>query len=326
MTPALQRGAIASALAHAILLALVLFGLPSSPPADEPPPIEVEMAVEPGPPAKVTKAATASDTPAAAVAPTATPAPPAAELPKPTPPEPPPPPPPPPPVQATPAPPVPTPPTPPPPPVEPTPQPTPKPPPPPVPPRPLPPLPVPPTPSPPLPTPPLPVPPPPAPPSQTSQPNATKNPAPDTTSLQNTLEKLRALAKQTQPPTARANPTQGGAPKLGGSPNGDITAQLSRGQRGAVGDKLRDCYTGDQGALNVDKMSGFMQLTVDTTGVIRDAQISETDRVRMGDPRYRAFAERAVRAAMSPQCSNLSQILSKAELNTVVKLTVHFTP
>ena len=129
---------------------------------------------------------------------------------------------------------------------------------------------------PPLPTPPLPVPPPPtpAPPSPqsaTSQPNPTKNPAPQSTALENTLEKLRSLQRQTQPPKARYNPQSGGAPNGGGNPQSDDTSALSAAQRGAIGDFVRRCWTTDPGMLDLDKMEVLLTVTTDGGGVVRRA-------------------------------------------------------
>ncbi len=177
---------------------------------------------------------------------------------------------------------------------------------------------------PPPPVPPPPVPPPPARPSQTSQPNPTKNPAPDSTALNNTLEKLRSLMKQQQPPKARYNPQQGGAPNTGGAPQGDITARLSAAQRGLIGDKVRECWTKDAGALDLDKMSVMLTVTTDAAGVAREAVVAPEDRARIADPRFRAFAERAVRAVMDPRCANLP--LPKNELGRVNELTFRFRP
>jgi hypothetical protein len=117
-------------------------------------------------------------------------------------------------------------------------------------------------PTPPLPVPPPPIPPPPAPQSATSQPNPTKNAAPQSDALENTLEKLRALQRQAQPPRNRANPAAGGAPNGGGNPNATDTSALS-------------------------------------------AKVAGEDVVRMNDPVFRAFAERAIRAVLDPRCADL---------------------
>lgn len=160
--------------------------------------------------------------------------------------------------------------------------------------------------------------------SQTSQPNATKNAAPDSSELNNTLEKLRSMTKQTKPPTAKANPVKGGAPVAGGSPNGNITDQLSLEQRGAIGDKVRECWTKDPGALDLEKMSVMLTVTTDGTGVVRRAVVADEDQARLGDVRFRAFAERAVRAVMDVHCSALP--LPKDKLGRVNELTFRFRP
>jgi hypothetical protein len=179
-----------------------------------------------------------------------------------------------------------------------------------------------------LPVPPPPVPPPPSPPSPTSQPNVTKNAAPDSTALDNTLEKLRALQKQTQPPTARSNPLKGGAPTPAGSVRGDITATLSADQRAAIGDKVRECWTKDAGALDGDKMQVMLTVTLDNTGTARIVEPAASDIGRIsGDPRLRAFFERARRAVLDPRCGN--DLLPKDKLvNAGVpnKLTFRFSP
>lgn len=160
-------------------------------------------------------------------------------------------------------------------------------------------------------------------PSQTSQPNPTKNPAPQSDALNNTLEKLRALEKQ-KPPTARYNPAQGGAPNSGGSPNGNDTSALTAAERGAIGDHVRPCWTSDPGALDLDKMQALLTVTTDASGVVRQASVAPSDQGRLADPRFRAFAERAVRAVMDPTCANLP--LPRSMLGKVNVLTFRFSP
>ena len=172
--------------------------------------------------------------------------------------------------------------------------------------------------------PPPPAPPPPAPASTTSQPNATKNPAPESDALENTLLKLRALQKQTQPPRSAPNPRQGGAPNGGGNPQGNDTAALSADQRGAIGDHVRECWTYDPGALGVDKMQVLLTVTTDPAGVARLAEVAGSDEARLGDPIFRAFAERARRAVLDPHCANLP--LPQSLLGKTNVLTFRFSP
>jgi hypothetical protein len=151
-----------------------------------------------------------------------------------------------------------------------------------------------------------------------------KNLAAESQELNNTLEKLKALQAQTRPPTARANPTAGGAPHGGGSPKGDITATLSAEQRGAIGDRVRECWTKDPGALDLDKMSAFMTVTIDGTGTVRQAEPAESEQGRLSDPRFRAFTERARRALLDARCATLP--MPRDKLNGVQKLTFRFRP
>ena len=164
----------------------------------------------------------------------------------------------------------------------------------------------------------------PAPPSHTSQPNPSKNTATDSSAMDNTLEKLRQLAKQEKPPTAKANPLKGGAPVAGGSPTGNITDQLSLEQRGAIGDKVRECWTKDPGALDLEKMGVMMTVTTDAAGVVRAAEVAPEDEARLGDVRFRAFFERARRALLDVRCSALP--LPADKLGHINQLTFRFRP
>jgi neural Wiskott-Aldrich syndrome protein len=326
MSPALRRAAILSAGLHVIILAALLIGIPFTRPP-EPPQDETVAMVFMGVAQSSMKAPTPAPTPAPSTAPPAPPAPQVTEPPKPQPvevppPPPPPPPAPPPPPQAAPAPPTPTPPTPPPPPTPALAPPTPPPPPaPPSPPQQQ----TPPQPAKPLPLPPPPAPVPPAPESATSQPNPTKNPAPNSQALDNTLEKLRQLAQQTQPPKARSNPQAGGAPNSGGNPLSNDTSALSAAQRGAIGDHVRACWSTDPGMLDLDKMQVLLTVTTDGTGVARQAVVASEDQGRVaGDMRLRVFAERAVRAVLDPHCANLP--LPQAMLGKTNVLTFRFSP
>ncbi len=325
INPGLRRGALISGAIHLVILALLLLGLPLSRPPEDSQETAIAMVFD-GTAESSIHAPTPAAVPAPATAPEVTPAPQAQQPPKPQPIEsaPPPPPaptPPPPPPQAT-APPLPTPPI-------PVPPPTPSPaaataPPPPAAP-PSPPLAQPPLPTPPLPVPPPPTPPPPSPQSATSQPNPTKNPAPQSTALENTLEKLRSLQRQTLPPKTRYNPQSGGAPNGGGNPLSDDTSALSAAQRGAIGDFVRRCWTTDPGMLDLDKMEVLLTVTTDDGGVVRRASVAPEDAGRVAsNMRLRVFSERAVRAVMDPNCANLP--LPQTLLGQTRSLTFRFRP
>jgi hypothetical protein len=315
----LRKWGTISAVVHAAIIVALLVRLEF---ARQPDPIPEEQSVAvvfEGTQANTMKANTPAPVPAPSRE-TGPPAPPATKPPTPQPDEPPPPPPPPPPQTApAQAPPTPT-------PLAPAPQtpdptPSPMPPPPAAPPTPQP---TPPKPEPPLPLPPPPVPPPPAPPSRTAQPNVTTNPAPNSETLENTLEKLRQLALQKKPPKARPNPAAGGDPRGGGSPLGNDTAALSSAQRGAIGEHVRECWTKDGGALDLEKLRVLLTVETDPTGIARKAEVAGDDLARMSDPRFRVFAERAIRAVMDVRCANLPLPGNMLGRNNV--LTFRFSP
>ena len=79
-----------------------------------------------------------------------------------------------------------------------------------------------------------------------------------------------------------------------------------RPKRGAIGDKVRECWTIDSGAEGVQTMSVILKVTTDATGTVRLAQVGAADQGRVyADPVFRAFAERAVRAVLDYRCSAL---------------------
>jgi hypothetical protein len=152
----------------------------------------------------------------------------------------------------------------------------------------------------------------------------TKNAVANSDSVDNTLEKLRQQLAQNQPPKARPNPRAGGQPNGGGNPSSNDTAALSTEQRGAIGDHVRECWTKDAGALDVDKQRVLLTVTTDASGVARRAVVAGDDIGRMNDPRFRAFAERAIRAIMDPHCANLP--LPNNVLGRINVLTFRFSP
>jgi hypothetical protein len=71
-------------------------------------------------------------------------------------------------------------------------------------------------------------------------------------------------------------------------------------------------------------MQVLLTVVTDERGTARKAEVAGEDTRRMGDPRFRAFAERAIRAVLSPACANLP--LPKAMLGKVNLLTFRFRP
>ncbi|MCA3280629.1 MAG: hypothetical protein ING10_15285 [Roseomonas sp.] len=301
---------ISAALHLAVLGIGALFSLARSIPEPQEQGIAVEL-VAPGP-AQMARADSPAPTPGPTAPPTPTPPtpePPAPEPPRNAPPEPTPPPPPPPPAPAaapTPAPPSPARPTP------PAPAPAPSPEPSPAPrvtpqsqaPQPTPPQPQatqPPRPEPPLPLPPPPVPPPPEPSRQagTGQTPPVARPQENSTSVQNTLERLRAQQQQERAPTARPNPS--GAPRQGtGSPTANGT--LTQGEIRGLAAQVEECWNVDAGMLGLEGIVVELRVQLDGQGNVRNVVPAGN---MPSDPRVRSVFESARRALLAPACNPL---------------------
>lgn len=142
-----------------------------------------------------------------------------------------------------------------------------------------------------------------------------KKEIPDTHSLESTLDAYQADQKQTHPPRAKANPRQGGAPNGGGARNGDITRGLSAGQQGKIAASVRRCYVEDTAAKDYANFVAHLIVTIDASGEARIVKFDSVTQAKMNaDSTYRALAERARDAVLSPVCSKLpipSNLLGK---------------
>lgn len=155
--------------------------------------------------------------------------------------------------------------------------------------------------------------------STTSQQNPTKNTADNSHSYEATMERLRSLQAQTAPPKARPNPGSGGS-KGGGNPNGVDTANLSSTEAGAIGSAIRECYTQDTGGRDYGQQWAVIRITTDGAGVVRQTDIIQHSPGAIGQ----AFAERAARAARSPECAKLP--LPGKLLGQIQSFAVTFKP
>ncbi len=181
--------------------------------------------------------------------------------------------------------------------------------------------PAPPTPTPPLPLPPPPVPPPPTP-SQTAGTGQTppvERPAERSTSVQNTLDRLRAAQQQQEPPRARASSAAGRPASGGGSPTGN--ALLSQGEVRGVADRISECWSVDAGMLGLDQIVVELQVDVDAGGTIRNVR---APRGVPSDPRARAVFESARRALLDPKCSPLP--IPREKLQSLNNAIFRFNP
>jgi hypothetical protein len=101
-------------------------------------------------------------------------------------------------------------------------------------------------------------------------------------------------------------------------------AALTADQRGAIGDHVRECWTRDPNHPDFAQMHVMLQVTTDAAGVARVAKVAGDDQARLGDPVFHAFAERAVRAVLDPQCANLP--LPQTMLGNASVVTFRFSP
>jgi hypothetical protein len=119
--------------------------------------------------------------------------------------------------------------------------------------------------------------------------------------VQNTLERLRAQQQAQTPPTGRPNPQAGRPAQGGGAPTG--TDLLNAGERGAIGERIGECWRVDPGMLGLSELSVSLVAIVDRTGVIRNVLPGPEGIPR--DPRAQSLYERARRALLDPACSPL---------------------
>lgn len=141
--------------------------------------------------------------------------------------------------------------------------------------------------------------------SPTHQTKEAKVYAPFSPSQLATILNEHAIQKQTQPPKAVYNPDENTAPEVGGSPNSTSNAALSGPDRAAIGSHIRPCYNIDGEALGVGQFQVLLTVTTDTTGTVREAEISSDNTGDMSNPLYLAFTQRALAAVMNAQCATL---------------------
>jgi hypothetical protein len=103
------------------------------------------------------------------------------------------------------------------------------------------------------------------------------------------------------------------------------TTALSASQRVAILDEIRNCWTYDAGAPDVDQMQVMSQITTDQNGTAQAVRVTGDDRARLGDPQFRAFAARAKNAVLDPRCS-ASLPLPATMLGKNNVLTRRFSP
>lgn len=86
----------------------------------------------------------------------------------------------------------------------------------------------------------------------------------------------------------------------------NIVGSLTTSEQKAIGAEVRRCYTEDTEAKDYASFVAHLVVTVDATGEARIVQFAPETQARMNtDPSYRALAERARDAILSPTCAKL---------------------
>jgi outer membrane biosynthesis protein TonB len=198
----------------------------------------------------------------------------------------------------------------------------------PEPPKPAPPPPPPPPPAPtpePKPPPPKPEPPKPEPPKPVAKPEPPKpqaKPA-DTAfdALLKNLTKTPAVSEKTDAPPRPQKPSAA-AQLASAQPDAPLGSKLTTSEMDRIATAVERCWYDDPGARGNGQMSVVIRVWIDPDGTVQRTQI--VDQSQMSDPVWRAFAERAERAPLNPECSKLPIPPEKYEQMKVFTFT--FTP
>lgn len=154
----------------------------------------------------------------------------------------------------------------------------------------------------PMPLPPPPIPPPPQPattPGTASTPPVAR-PQERSSSVLNTLDRLRTTQQQTEAPRARPNP-QAAPATGGGAPRG--TSTLTAGEIRNIAEQISECWSVDAGMVGLNTIVVELRVQVDGQGVIRNAMAASGG--PPADPRARAVFEQARRALTDSRCAAL---------------------
>jgi hypothetical protein len=145
-----------------------------------------------------------------------------------------------------------------------------------------------------------------------------QRPLEGSTTVQNTLERLRQQQAQNQPP--RPAQQQGGAPRPQGAPGGTAaTPGLTRGEIDGLSNRISECWSVDAGML------GLAEITVEMRVRLRpDGSVVQVIPVRPYTGREQIVAEQARRALLSPQCNPLP--IPREKFATVEASVFRFSP
>ena len=137
-------------------------------------------------------------------------------------------------------------------------------------------------------------------------------------------EQLKGLGLGPEGSPSSPSPASSNATPGGNSQSPETTV-LSAADLRAIGDHVRRCWTYGPGADGVQQFQVLLDVTTDADGVARIATIAPSDLDRVNsNPMLRAFAERAVNAALDPRCADLP--LPPSMLGEPQHLEFRFSP
>jgi hypothetical protein len=165
------------------------------------------------------------------------------------------------------------------------------------------------------------VPPPPTPSQQagTGQTPPVQRPQERSSSVQNTLDRLRQTQQPPAPPNGRPNPPPPAPSAGGGAPAG--AAALTSGEIRGLAEQIGECWSVDAGAPNLSEIVVELRVQLDGQGNVRNVVAANGP---PADARSRAVYESARRALLSPQCNPLK--VPAAKLPTLMASTFRFNP
>jgi hypothetical protein len=145
-----------------------------------------------------------------------------------------------------------------------------------------------------------------------------QRPQEGSTTVQNTLERLRQQLARQEPPRPRQ--PQGGAPPAPGAPGGTAPAPgLTRGEIDGLANKISECWSVDAG------MRGLEEIVVELKVRLRpDGSVVTATPVRQYSGREQIVAEQARRALLSPRCNPLP--IDRDKVAIVEAATFRFSP
>jgi hypothetical protein len=134
---------------------------------------------------------------------------------------------------------------------------------------------------------------------------------------------LKNLSKKAESkPTEQTPPRQvaSAAPARASSqPIAPLGAKMTTSELDLLRQQFSDCWNPPAGAKDAHDLNVDIRIQVNPDATVRSAQIISRD--RMSDPFYRAAAESALRAVLSPHCSPLKVPPDKYDLWKDITLT-----